>query len=89
VLLLQRLAAAARRLVLVSDLRRTRLGYWMAHVVGRVLTRSPVVRIDGPLSVAAAWSLPEVDRLAQQAGWQGYHLRRVWPERFLLSWVRS
>jgi len=89
VLLLQRLAAAARRLVLVSDLRRTRLGYWMAHLVGRVLTRSPVVRIDGPLSVAAAWSLPEVHRLAQQAGWQGYQLRRVWPERFLLSWVRS
>lgn len=89
VILLQRLAAAARRLVLVSDLRRTRLGYWMAHVVGRVLTRSPVVRIDGPLSVAAAWSLPEVDRLARQAGWSGYQLRRVWPERFLLSWNRS
>jgi 2-polyprenyl-3-methyl-5-hydroxy-6-metoxy-1,4-benzoquinol methylase len=89
VLLLQRLAAAARRLVLVSDLRRTRLGYWMAHLVGRVLTRSPVVRIDGPLSVAAAWSLPEVERLARQAGWQGHQLRRVWPERFLLSWVRS
>jgi len=89
VLLLQRLAAAARRLVLVSDLRRTRLGYWMAHLVGRVLTRSPVVRVDGPLSVAAAWSLPEVDRLARQAGWQGYQLGRVWPERFLLRWVRS
>ena len=89
VLLLQRLATAARRLVLVSDLRRTRLGYWMAHLVGRVLTRSPVVRIDGPLSVAAAWSLPEVDRLAQQAGWQGYQLGGVWPERFLLSWDRS
>ncbi|MFN8858022.1 MAG: methyltransferase domain-containing protein [Planctomycetaceae bacterium] len=89
VLLLKRLAAAARRLVLVSDLRRTRLGYWMAHVVGRVLTRSPVVRIDGPLSVAAAWSVDEVDRLARQAGWQGYQLRRVWPERFLLAWNRS
>ena len=40
-------------------------------------------------STSAAWSLPEVDRLAQQAGWQGYQLGGVWPERFLLSWDRS
>lgn len=86
--LLRNLAAAARKLVLVSDLRRTRLGFWMAHLVARVVTRSPVVRVDGPLSVAAALSLEEVDHLAKSCGWTGFTLRRVWPERFLLTWKK-
>lgn len=84
--LLHRLASAARRLVVINDLRRTRVGFWMAHLAARVLTRSPVVRIDGPLSVAAALSLDEVRSLADRSGWCGYSLRRIWPERFLLTW---
>ncbi len=89
VVLFDRLANAARRLVVISDLRRTRLGFWMAHLVSRVLTRSPVVRVDGPLSVAAALSLEEVAKLAARCGWSGCQLRRVWPERFLLTWNKS
>ena len=61
--LLSRMATAAERLVVVSDLRRTRVGYLMANLVGRVLTRSPVVRVDGPLSVRAAFSLEEAHTL--------------------------
>ncbi|MFM7161967.1 MAG: methyltransferase [Planctomycetaceae bacterium] len=84
VLLLSRLWQAATRRVIVSDLRRSRVGYWLAHAVGRLVTRSPVVHVDGPLSVAAAWSLPEVERLVAAAGWQRHTLRRTWPQRFLL-----
>jgi len=85
VLLLRRLWQAATRRVVVSDLRRTRLGYCLAHAVGRLVTRSPVVHVDGPLSVAAAWSLPEVDRLVAAAGWSRHSLRPCWPQRFLLT----
>ena len=49
--LLTRLAKATRRLMLIDDLRRTSTGYFLAWCAGRVLTRSPVVRTDGPLSV--------------------------------------
>src|SRR5262245_46025933 len=41
--LLRRLAAAARRLVLISDLARGLPGYTLAWLGARVLTRSPVV----------------------------------------------
>lgn len=82
--LLSRLWQAATRRVIVSDLRRSRVGYWLAHAVGRLVTRSPVVHVDGPLSVAAAWSLPEVERLVATAGWTRHTLRRTWPQRFLL-----
>ncbi|RPI88116.1 MAG: methyltransferase domain-containing protein [Planctomycetaceae bacterium] len=86
VTLLTRMAAAARRLVIINDLRRTRVGFWMAHAAARLLTRSPVVRVDAPLSVAAALTLAEVRQLADRCGWNGYSLRKIWPERFLLSW---
>jgi hypothetical protein len=52
------------------------------------LSRSPVVRHDGPVSVAAAFSLAEARMLAQRAGLYGASLVRRWPCRFLLSWSR-
>jgi 2-polyprenyl-3-methyl-5-hydroxy-6-metoxy-1,4-benzoquinol methylase len=87
--LLRRMAASARRLVVISDLRRTRLGYFFAQFVGRVLTRSPVVRVDGPLSVAAAFSCEEALDLARRSGLEDARITRQWPQRFLLTWRRS
>jgi 2-polyprenyl-3-methyl-5-hydroxy-6-metoxy-1,4-benzoquinol methylase len=84
--MLKSMAAAATRMVIVSDLQRTRLGYAMACVACRVLTRSPIVRVDGPLSVAAAFTLQEARDLAEEAGLQGVTLQRYFPERYLLVW---
>lgn len=83
---LRHLAAASRCLVMLSDLRRTRMGYCLAQLVGRVLTLSPVVRVDGPLSAAAAFRIDEVRSLAERAGLTGASIRPIWPQRFLLSW---
>ncbi len=76
----------ARRLVIVSDLNRTRWGYLLARWGGRVLSRSHVVHFDGPISVCAAYSLPEVTQLAQKAGMKSAQIRRRWPARFCLRW---
>jgi len=86
--MLREMAMAARRLVLVSDLRRTRVGYVLASLVCRVLTRSPVVKVDGPLSVAAAFTLEEVLELTRRNGMAEATLQRIWPQRFLLTWKR-
>lgn len=86
--LLRRMTASARQLVVVSDLRRTRIGYFLAQLVGRVLTRSPVVRVDAPLSVAAAFSCEEAFELAARAGMVGATIVKRWPQRFVLSWRR-
>jgi hypothetical protein len=84
--LLRRMAAAARRLVLVNDLVRSRTGLTLAYVATRLLTLSPVVHVDGPLSVRAAYTPPEALELARQAGMQGATIQRKWPFRFLLGW---
>ncbi len=87
--LLTQMSTAARRAVLVNDLRRTRFGYALAVVGCRLLTRSPIVHVDGPLSVRAAWSDEEVRDLADRSGMKSIELTHHWPERFLLSWRKS
>jgi 2-polyprenyl-3-methyl-5-hydroxy-6-metoxy-1,4-benzoquinol methylase len=87
--LLRRMANAAKRLVLVNDLLRGRPGYVLAQVGCHILSRSPIVRHDGPVSVAGAYTISEVNALANQAGLTGASLSRHWPFRFLLRWSRG
>ncbi len=85
---LRRAASATSRLLLVNDLVRGPVGYLLAWSACRLLSRSPVVRYDGPVSVAGAFTLAEVRELAEIAGLEGVSLVRRWPRRFLLSWSR-
>lgn len=84
--LLRKMAGAAQSLVLVNDLRRTQRGYVMAWIGSRLLTRCPVVHVDGPLSVAGAFTPEEALALAHEAGMHTASVFRHWPQRFLLTW---
>jgi hypothetical protein len=86
--LLGKMAQATTRLVLVNDLRRTQLGYALAWWGGRLITRSPIVHVDGPLSVAAAFTTAEALAMAEQSGLGGATIAHRWPQRFLLRWER-
>ncbi len=88
VILLESMASAATRLLLVDDLVRGQAGYLLAWLGCRVLTRSKVVHADGPASVAAAFSIDEARALATRAGLERATISRHWPQRFLLSWRR-
>jgi 2-polyprenyl-3-methyl-5-hydroxy-6-metoxy-1,4-benzoquinol methylase len=88
-LLLGKMAAAARRLVLVSDLNRTRTGFALAWAGTRMLSRSDVVHVDGPRSVERAFTVAEARALAKQAGLAGASVARCWPCRWLLRWERA
>jgi 2-polyprenyl-3-methyl-5-hydroxy-6-metoxy-1,4-benzoquinol methylase len=79
-------ARAAKRLVLVSDLVRSHWGYLLACVFSRVMSRSPIVHYDGPVSVAGAFSLQELRDLAIRSGLKGATVKRRWPARMLLRW---
>jgi len=83
--LLRGMAEAGRR-VLVQDLLRGTLGYLLAWSGLRLLSRSEVAHVDGPRSVRAAFTLPEVRAMAAEAGYVGAVVRRGWPERFILRW---
>jgi 2-polyprenyl-3-methyl-5-hydroxy-6-metoxy-1,4-benzoquinol methylase len=85
--LLEHMKHTARHLALVNDLERSRLGYALAVAVTQLVSRSPVVHVDGPRSVEGAFSVREAQRLAADAGMQGAVISRRWPCRFLLSWT--
>jgi 2-polyprenyl-3-methyl-5-hydroxy-6-metoxy-1,4-benzoquinol methylase len=87
--LLRRMKELATQCVLVNDLRRTRFGYVLACAGCRLLTRSPIVHTDGPLSVRAAFSVDEVRLLADESGLNGATITTHWPQRFLLDWRPS
>ena len=89
VTLLRKMSQSAERLVLVNDLIRSTIGYGLAVCVTRLLTRSHIVHVDGPLSVAGAFSIDEARRMASEAGMGHVTIQKHWPWRFLLSWSRS
>jgi 2-polyprenyl-3-methyl-5-hydroxy-6-metoxy-1,4-benzoquinol methylase len=84
--LLKGMARAARKLLLISDLARSRLGWAAAYLVTRLVTTSDVVHTDGPRSVEGAFTPEEALDLASRAGLQNVSLVRRWPFRFLLTW---
>ncbi len=89
VALLVKMAAAAERLILVNDLNRSPLGYSLAWLGCRLLTRSPIVHFDGPASVEAAWTRDEMRQLAQRAGLTDVSVVSRFPCRFLLRGRRA
>jgi hypothetical protein len=88
VALLANMATAARHLILVNDLARSRFNYAAVWVACRVLSRSPVVRFDGPASVRSAFTPAEALQLAERAGLHGATALARFPCRFLMSWER-
>lgn len=84
--LLRKMSAAARQLVMASDLRRSLVGFLFAWVGTRLLSRSPVVHTDGPLSVRAAFSLQELQELCIRSGLPSARVVRCWPQRMLMTW---
>lgn len=83
--LLARLARAARRAWIVLDLARGRAGHALAWVGTRLLTRSPIVRADGPRSVRNAFTAAEALVLARRAGLADARVRAIWPHRWILA----
>jgi 2-polyprenyl-3-methyl-5-hydroxy-6-metoxy-1,4-benzoquinol methylase len=89
VVLLTNIENAARHLILVNDLARSRFNYCAVWVATRILTRSPVVRFDGPASVRSAFTAKEALALAGRARLAGARVESRFPCRFLLSWRRE
>ncbi|MFZ9860219.1 MAG: methyltransferase domain-containing protein [Gemmataceae bacterium] len=89
VVLLERMAKAARCAIFVNDLERSWLNWNLVWLASHLVTTSPVVRVDGPRSVAGAFTGVEALAIAEQAGLSGAKVQSKWPCRFLLSWYKS
>ena len=66
--LLEWMHRAARRRVVVVDLERGWINWWLVRLGVILLTRSPVVRLDSDLSVRASYTRAELRQLFHRAG---------------------
>jgi len=87
--LLRSMARAVGRLVVISDLVRSRIGLALAYLGTRLLSTSTVVHVDGPRSVLAAYTLDEIRMLSTRAGMDNPVIAPRWPCRYLLRWEKS
>lgn len=83
---IQNLKSASPKMIILNDLSRTHFGFFLAYAGTRFLSRSKVVHYDGPQSVKAAYTIPEISELAEEAGLRHFKIQPFWPARFLLTW---
>jgi len=88
VVVLARMAKAARTAVVVSDLVRTPWAWLQVALASRALTRSHVVHVDALRSIYAAWTPRELLSLAHDAGLHGARITSAPPARMLMVWQR-
>jgi 2-polyprenyl-3-methyl-5-hydroxy-6-metoxy-1,4-benzoquinol methylase len=70
--LLRRCRDLSRKFVLVSDLRRGWVATMGVYFLTATMFREPMTKYDGRLSAARAFSFPEMNLLAQRAGWTNF-----------------
>jgi hypothetical protein len=85
---LRKMAAAASRLVLVSDLRRGPWGTALSTIIPRLVTRSRVVHVDAPRSARAALAIDEVRAMTREIARHGvWSVEPAFPARMLIRWT--
>jgi hypothetical protein len=83
---LRKMREANPRLILVNDLERSRFNHLAVWAASRLLTRSRVVHVDGPLSIRGAFTVAEMKAMADAAGLGGATVRARFPCRLVLEW---
>jgi ubiquinone/menaquinone biosynthesis C-methylase UbiE len=83
--LLRSMAHVSRFCVVVNDLLRSRLHYYIACLLLPVLSSNHLTRHDGPLSVRRAYTAQEVRHMARVAGLANARVQTVLTYRLLLT----
>ena len=76
--------AKARRALIINDLHRHALAYYSIKFLTRLLSKSRLVRNDGPLSVLRAFKRPDIEAIKRQSG-VDLKYRWRWAFRWLIT----
>jgi len=86
--ILRKMMLAAKTMVIVTDLVRSRTSFSLVWIASHLLSRSPIVRFDGPVSVRAAYTIRELQQMAEDAGMTGAIVENCFPCRMRLCWSK-
>ncbi|MGI9471257.1 MAG: methyltransferase domain-containing protein [Rubripirellula sp.] len=84
--LLQSMQQATDQALLVCDLERSRFNLGVVSMASHLVTRSKVVHNDAALSVRAAYTIAEFEKLAKSALARPVRVQRAFPCRFIASY---
>ena len=87
--LLQAMANAATRGLVINDLERSQFNRGMVWLGARLVSRSPMVHRDSDRSICAGFTLGEAADLAKAAGLAGMRFERRFPCRFQGIWTKT
>ena len=76
--------AAGVQAILVNDLHRHWMGYYLFHIICAVFKVPYMVKHDGLLSILKAFKRPELEQLMQKTGVKCYDLHWKWAFRYQL-----
>ncbi len=80
--LFRSLKRQARFGVIINDLHRHWLAYYSIKIIVKFLSKSPMVRHDGPVSVLRAFKKKELINLLRKAGIYNYSIKWMWAFRY-------
>jgi 2-polyprenyl-3-methyl-5-hydroxy-6-metoxy-1,4-benzoquinol methylase len=79
---LRKLRLAARRRLLINDLERSAVAYWLYTAFAGMAFRESFVYADGRLSIRKGFRVPELEAACKQAGFPpAFRVQRVFPWR--------
>jgi 2-polyprenyl-3-methyl-5-hydroxy-6-metoxy-1,4-benzoquinol methylase len=82
---IQRAKLIAKKKVIINDLHRTPLAYYLFKFIGPILFRNPLVQNDGPISVLRSFKRKDWEHYLEMAGVDRSSYRIVW--RWAFRWV--
>jgi 2-polyprenyl-3-methyl-5-hydroxy-6-metoxy-1,4-benzoquinol methylase len=72
------------RAVIISDLIRSRFYYYFTKVILKIITRDPISRHDGPISILRAYSKTELERVFNILRISNVVFRNFFPRRIVI-----
>ena len=79
-----RFSRAHQCIILVNDLHRHWLAYYLIKVLTRLFSSSYLVKNDAPISVKRGFRRKELMQLLKKAGYTNYSIQWSWAFRFIL-----
>ena len=82
---LQEMSRVAKRRIVVIDLHRHPVAYFLYTTLGKIVLHNRLLRHDGALSILRSFKSDELLELAQRAGLRDVRIERHFPYRLVLS----
>ncbi len=87
--ILREMSRVARRRIVVIDLHRHPVAYFLYTTLGKLVLKNRLIRHDGALSILRSFTAEELIGLAQSAGLRDAWVSRYFPFRLVLNAAAS